>query len=245
MKKCILYTGIAIGGDNMKTTTPLALLNATVLGLSLFAAADGLAATAGGSGQDTAGAAAAAWGQANPCAGRKNRNICATFETSLHKTRVGKPRHYNAEYGGFELLTGVPYDTLACKNCHDPLNLTTPVPYEPSCFDCHRDTDQDADTNAFNDKVPEATCLGCHSRQNAEKTMLTDVHRTLGMVCMDCHSKQEMHGDGTAYESLQEPGALKVSCTQAGCHNTGDLTTQIGKGKERERARERTVAGSG
>ncbi len=177
-----------------------------------------------------------AGGQINPCAGKENRAICRTFETSLHKTRAGKPRHYNAEYGGFELLTGVSYDSLACKNCHDPLNTTTPVPYEPSCFDCHRDSDQDDDTNAFNDKVPEATCLGCHSRQNAEKNMLTDVHRAAGMVCMDCHSKQEMHGDGTAYESLQEPGALKVSCTQAGCHNTGDLLTQIGKGKGKNRS---------
>jgi len=53
---------------------------------------------------------------------------------------------------------------------------------------------------------------------------------------MDCHSKQEMHGDGTVYESLQEPGALKVSCTQAGCHNAGDLTTKIGKGKGKNRA---------
>jgi hypothetical protein len=221
----------------MKTIKPLWLLNAAVLGFTLLAAADAIAATnaAGGSATDPAGAGAAAGGQSDPCSDRNNRKICRTFETSLHKTRVGKPRHYNAEYGGFEALTGVDYDTLACKGCHDPLNGTTPVPYEPSCFDCHRDTDQDADSNAFNDKVPEATCLGCHSRQNAEKTMLTDVHRALGMVCMDCHSKQEMHGDGTAYESLEEPGALKVSCTQAGCHNTGDLTTRIGKGNGKNR----------
>ena len=150
----------------------------------------------------------------------------------MHNTRAGKPRHYNAEYRGFELLTGVSYDLLACKNCHDPLNTATPVPYEPSCFDCHRDSDQDDDTNAFNDKVPEATCLGLG--RNAEKNMLTDVHRAAGMVCMDCHSKQEMHGDGTAYESLQEPGALKVSCTQAGCHKTGDLLTQNRQGQGKE-----------
>ena len=213
----------------MKTTTRLALLSATVLGLSLFAAADGLAATAGGSGQDTAGAAAG-WGQANPVRPEEPQHLRDVRDEPAQDAR-GQAPSLQRRVWRVRGLTGVPYDTLACKNCHDPLNLTTPVPYEPSCFDCHRDTDQDADTNAFNDKVPEATCLGCHSRQNAEKSMLTDVHRTLGMVCMDCHSKQEMHGDGTAYESLQEPGALKVSCTQAGCHNTGDLTTQIGKGK--------------
>jgi hypothetical protein len=171
----------------------------------------------------------------DPCANPdpKNQPICNTFETSLHKTRFGKPRHYNAEYGGFEVLTGVPYDSLVCKNCHDAANTTTPVPYEPSCYDCHRDLDGDGDS--FDDAIPESTCLACHSRQSAEKNMLSDKHRAAAMVCMDCHVKEEMHGDGTFYESLQDPGALKVSCTQAGCHDPDDLITQVrpGKGKNR------------
>lgn len=220
----------------MRTKRRLLFLSATALGLSLLLGITDLAA-AKGEAQGSGPGAAAAGGQVDPCKDRNNRRICKTFETSLHKTRAGKPRHYNAEYGGFELLTGVPYEALVCKGCHDPLNTTTPVPYEPSCFDCHRDTDGDADASAFNDKVPEATCLACHSRQNAEKNMLTDVHRALGMGCMDCHSKQEMHGDGTAYESLQEPGALKASCTQAGCHKTGDLVTRIGSGRGKNRAK--------
>lgn len=171
-------------------------------------------------------------GNPDPCVGKAYRDICDTFETSLHKTRVGKPRHYNKEYGGFELLTGVPYDDLVCKGCHNPTNTTTPVPYEPSCYDCHIDTDADPDTNAFNDPVTGATCKGCHSRQNAEATF-TDVHRTLQMDCMDCHHKEEMHGDGNVYESLQEPGALKVSCTQAGCHDYEAMVKPLrpGKGK--------------
>lgn len=220
----------------MKSKRLFLLLSAIIVGLPLLLGITGLAA-AKGEAHGSGPAAAAPGGQVDPCKDRNNRRICKTYETSLHKTRAGKPRHYNAEHGGFEVLTGVPYDSLVCKGCHDPLNTTTPVPYAPSCFDCHRDTDADADTNAFNDNVPEATCLGCHSRQNAEKNMLTDVHRTLGMDCMDCHSKKEMHGDGTAYASLQEPGALKASCTQAGCHKTGDLVTQIGSGRGKNRAK--------
>jgi hypothetical protein len=172
-------------------------------------------------------------GPSDPCTGNAYREICDTFETSLHKTRMGKPRHYNAEYGGFELLTGVPYDDLVCKDCHNPANQTTPVPYEPSCYDCHIDTDEDNDANPFNDPVTGATCRGCHSRRNAENAF-SDVHRAVGMDCMDCHHKEEMHGDGNAYESMQEPGALKVSCTQAGCHKTEDLLPVVrpGKGKK-------------
>jgi hypothetical protein len=45
------------------------------------------------------------------------------------------------------------------------------------------------------------------------------------MACMDCHHKEEMHGDGRTYASLQEPGAMKVSCTQAGCHDEASLAT--------------------
>ena len=169
-------------------------------------------------------------GNSDPCLGNKYRDICDTFETSLHKTRAGKPRHYNAEHGGFELLTGVPYDDLVCKGCHDPNNTTTPVPYEPSCFDCHIDTDGDTDSDPFNDPVTDDTCRGCHSRQNAERAF-PDVHRDRGMGCMDCHHEDEVHGDGVAYESLQEPGALKVSCTQSGCHNTEDLLKPARPGK--------------
>jgi hypothetical protein len=207
-----------------------AMLACTLAGmLALINAQAGAASQ--GSGPGGGGGA----GQVDPCDGQGGayREICDTYETSLHKTRLGKPRHYNAEYGGFELLTGVPYDDLVCKGCHNPANQTTPVPYEPSCYDCHIDTDEDNDSNPFNDPVTEATCRGCHSRQNAENAF-SDVHRAALMDCMDCHHKEEMHGDGTAYESMQEPGALKVSCTQAGCHKTEDLLPVVrpGKGKK-------------
>lgn len=164
----------------------------------------------------------------DPC--KKYPDICNDFATSLHNTRLGKPRHYNAEHGGFEQLTGVPYDTLPCKDCHDPANLNTSDPYQPGCFDCHADTTTDKDTNPFNDKVADSTCLGCHSRQKAEHGMYTDVHRSIGMTCMDCHAREEMHGDGVQYSSMQEPGAMKTSCTQAGCHRPSDLVLPNAQG---------------
>ena len=144
----------------------------------------------------------------------------------MHNTRAGKARYYDQEWKGFELLTGVPYEELSCQGCHK-VNPLDPDPYEPSCYDCHADTDQDQD--AFNDEVPDSRCLGCHGRQGAERTHLAlagvDVHVKAGMACMDCHHKEEMHGDGRTYTSLQEPGAMKVSCTQAGCHDEASLAT--------------------
>lgn len=199
-------------------------------------ASDG-GATADISSADSAAAVGpgpAAGGMADPCADKNNRKICKTFGTSLHNTRAGKARYYDHEWGGFELLTGVPYEELSCQGCHT-VNPLAPVPYEPGCYDCHADSDADRDTNAFNEPVPDNRCLGCHGRQGAERTHPKlagiDVHVNANMQCMDCHHKEEMHGDGLTYWSLQESGALKVSCTQAACHDEGELITVEGRAK--------------
>ena len=44
------------------------------------------------------------------------------FETSLHKTRKGKPTWYDQENGGFETLTNVPIEDLGCVECHDAVD---------------------------------------------------------------------------------------------------------------------------
>ena len=62
------------------------------------------------------------------------RDIEERFATSLHNTRKGKATYYSA-VDGFEQITGVPYDNLSCKNCHDK-NLV-PDWQEPTCTDCH------------------------------------------------------------------------------------------------------------
>jgi hypothetical protein len=142
-----------------------------------------------------------------------------TFPTSLHFTREGKAHYYAEENGGFETLTGVPMTDLTCQQCHAAtLADGTPVDdatYEPSCADCHADVDDPGANVVTND-----ICLGCHSRQKNEITFFDDVHRTAGMMCVRCHTAREMHGDGTAYVSQNEMGAMDAACED--CHIAGN-----------------------
>lgn len=141
----------------------------------------------------------------------------SNFSTSLHSTREGKAYAYKAENGGMELITNIPMDNLACKKCHsttgkypngDPIDKLT---YAPSCKDCH-DFSQGT-------TVAEQTCLNCHNRQVYERAAYpdADIHKTKGLTCKSCHSKAELHGDdGVKYNSIYEPGAIKVKCED--CH---------------------------
>lgn len=140
-----------------------------------------------------------------------------SFNTSLHKTRKGKPTFYNAvPNGGFETFVGVPITQLGCVECHDATDAngqTYPTNYVPGCVDCHA-------TNTPGMPVTQNDCLGCHSR---EKTIINlnipDVHRSAGFTCITCHKKAELHGDdGIAHNSLFDPGAIQTDCSNAGCH---------------------------
>lgn len=228
---------------SMHRLSRFAVFPAILFGTTLGMSSHPLWASDGGSPADISsidpaaaevGPGPGAGGIVDPCADKNNRKICQTFETSLHNTRSGKARHYAEMFGGFEEITGVPYEDLSCQGCHK-VNPLAPDPYEPSCYDCHADSDADIDNNAFNEPVPDERCLGCHGRQGAERThpLLAgiDVHVKAGMQCMDCHHEEEMHGDGRTYSSLQEAGALKVSCTQAGCHDERELVTVEGQTK--------------
>ena len=139
------------------------------------------------------------------------------FNTSLHKTRNGKPTFYNVvPNGGFETFVNIPITQLGCVECHDATDANGqpyPTNYVPGCVDCHA-------TNTPGMPVTQNDCLGCHSR---EKTIinlnLPDVHRSAGFTCMTCHKKSELHGDdGIAHNSLFEPGAIQTDCSNAGCH---------------------------
>lgn len=137
------------------------------------------------------------------------------FPTSLHATRRGKQTWYSKYNEGFEALTTIPIDQLACLRCHpgtradgSPIDSAT---YKPDCSDCHV---------RIGDAVAQETCLKCHRRQALEIATLRfpDVHRDLGFTCRSCHTKREMHGDGQVYLSWLEPGAMDVSCDR--CHRT-------------------------
>jgi hypothetical protein len=134
-----------------------------------------------------------------------------TFPTSLHATREGKRTWYSKDNGGFEKLTNIPIEQLGCLKCHPGTyadgTKVDPATYTPSCKDCHAAPGQ---------KVKQETCLKCHRRQGFEIANYPDVHRAKGMDCMACHTGEDVHGDGTAYKSWLEPGAVKAACEK--CH---------------------------
>ena len=141
------------------------------------------------------------------------------FSTSLHAKRGGKPYFYNkvenGGTGGFETLTNVPISQLGCVECHDAVDANgTPYPtnYTPGCVDCH----------ATNFAVTQTDCIGCHSREASiiNNPNLSDVHRTAGKTCMDCHKTTDVHGTGTEYNSMFDPGAIAADCSNPDCHPT-------------------------
>jgi hypothetical protein len=135
---------------------------------------------------------------------------------SLHYTAKGMGYWYSKEKGGLELLTGIPYDELGCKNCHIP-----------GCDRCHKTekTEKECKVAAYTTDTAknQGICLKCHGRERAmiridHKANQEDVHLAQGMVCSDCHSQREMHGDGTSYLSLKQPGAMDTQCEN--CHDS-------------------------
>lgn len=132
--------------------------------------------------------------------------------TSLHSTTEGMRYFYSKEQGGFETLTGIPYDNLGCKNCHVAIENG-----QPNCAACHI-------TEAV-EAPPQFKCTGCHGRQNFEIAAkrpdgtkgMNDVHYAKGMQCINCHSAEAAHGDGNMYRSLLESPA-QSKCTD--CHQT-------------------------
>jgi hypothetical protein len=140
-----------------------------------------------------------------------NQDIVDKLTTSLHGTARGIEYWYESAQGGFESFTQIPYDDLACKECH----------VEPdNCRFCH------SGSSSFGpDRSPpqsDEDCYGCHSRQYAELTMgVTDYHRDeLGYQCRTCHKASDAHGDGVIYNSMLEPGAIKASCSSSLCHQS-------------------------
>jgi hypothetical protein len=153
-----------------------------------------------------------------PAVSQTGKSPEETFATSLHAARTGKNHFYGKATGGFEKLTGVPMAKLDCTGCHAPtLADGTKVDaknYQPGCPDCHKTP---------GDKVADATCLPCHSRQAVEMKVSTDVHRSKGLNCMSCHTKREMHGDGKQYVSQLSPGAMDAKCEN--CHTKPAVNT--------------------
>ncbi|MBI5583868.1 MAG: hypothetical protein HY892_08585 [Deltaproteobacteria bacterium] len=132
------------------------------------------------------------------------------FKTSLHHTGRGLAFWYGKEQKGLELLTGQPYEKLACKQCHIG-----------SCQGCHQPVKKTKGQADRLGPVDQQTCLKCHDRlaalqQQMREGKKEDVHAALGMTCLDCHTSREMHGDGRIYDSQKQPGAMDARCDR--CH---------------------------
>ncbi len=132
------------------------------------------------------------------------------FLSSLHHTTRGMGYWYDRRNGGFESLTGIPYDSLACKHCH-----------APGCDACHKKETDGKLSYSTDSAKDQKLCLSCHTR---EKKMMKidqernemDVHFAEGMGCTDCHTAGEVHGDGTEYNSMRQQGAMETECED--CH---------------------------
>ncbi len=130
-----------------------------------------------------------------------------TLPTSLHGTAYGMKYWYEvASPEGLFQFTHIPYDSLACKNCHIDVN-------DDGCTKCHENP---------GDKPTSDKCYACHGREAKEKMFYTDFHRdNQGMECADCHTEREVHGDGNSYDSYLAEGAMDTKCTN--CHDPDNL----------------------
>jgi hypothetical protein len=141
------------------------------------------------------------------------------YETSLHRTGMGKQTFYNeVPNGGFEQYTGVPYSGLVCQGCHTPGLGYGTVQGERGCASCHED--DSPQLGAQVDASLTGVCGPCHGRQKAEAIAhgFSDVHRDAGMDCMSCHTLEDVHGDGTTYASMLDEGAIDTKCSD--CHTS-------------------------
>ena len=138
------------------------------------------------------------------------------FLSSLHYTANGMGYWYSKERGGLEILSGIPYSDLGCKNCH-----------VSACDTCHKVERGGKAEYSMEASRNEGMCLKCHGREKAMRRIdhaakQKDVHFSQGMVCADCHSQREMHGDGIEYISLKQPGAMDTMCEK--CHDSVEPT---------------------
>ena len=139
------------------------------------------------------------------------------FLSSLHHTTEGMRHWYSKENGGVEIISGIPYDEIGCKNCH-----------AEGCDRCHKIEREGRVAYSVEAAKKQSVCLSCHGRARSmikidKAAQQEDLHFAQGMTCMDCHSAREIHGDGNEYISLKQPGAMDTRCEN--CHVDVEETT--------------------
>jgi hypothetical protein len=131
------------------------------------------------------------------------------FGTSLHHTSQGIAYWYGEKQGGLGSLTGLPITEFGCTRCHID-----------SCETCHLKEEGGARTLSGAQARSPKTCGKCHGFADVAATRarggVVDVHFEKGMSCMDCHTTGDVHGNGKAYNSMREEGAIEARCDK--CH---------------------------
>ena len=148
------------------------------------------------------------------------------LENSLHGTTRGMGYFYAKEQGGMELLTGIPYEQLSCKNCHTRYNKGDKQG-QLRCEGCHiADAEQFAPPQAAV-KLPQfaesgsSGCLSCHRRQGFEWTRTTVRLDADGKPVADPLTGVEMQVPAITDVHRSAPPAGKgLQCVN--CHDTGD-----------------------
>ncbi len=130
------------------------------------------------------------------------------YAKSLHATAQGMRTAWEAP-DGIGAFTGISYDSVGCKNCHE-WGSYIPRPDRDTCAACHLDGKE----------KDNETCYSCHKRQyftnKPGELDEPDVHRAANMACVDCHKDGDLHGDPEVYASMLEEGAIDASCES--CH---------------------------
>jgi hypothetical protein len=126
------------------------------------------------------------------------------FTKSLHYTFKGLQFIYSKEQGGLERLTGRPFSELGCakSQCH----IT-------SCDVCHKSELNGKSSYSIDAAKNPKICEPCHGDMAKDNP---DVHFAKNMKCTDCHTSREMHGDGIAHNTFNEPGFFDAKCSN--CH---------------------------
>ncbi|PWH20242.1 MAG: hypothetical protein DDG58_02965 [Ardenticatenia bacterium] len=152
--------------------------------------------------------------------------IATWLSDSLHGTTRGMGYFYGKEQGGMELLTGIPYEDLPCKNCHTRYNKGDKKG-EVRCESCHiADAERFAPPQSAV-KLPQfaeagpSGCLSCHRRQAFEWTRTTVRLDAEGKPVTDPVSGVEMQVPAITDVHRSAPPAGKgLQCVN--CHDTGD-----------------------
>lgn len=116
---------------------------------------------------------------------------------------------YDRNRGGLEVLTGIPYDNMSCRDCH------------MACGECHTTRSRGEFYYSAKSAGGSSVCIECHPRQwaelkDSEAKGEKDAHGSAGMSCVDCHDSMLVLDDPSGRDDGLTGGLARTGCE--GCH---------------------------